>query len=112
MKSVAFALMTVLLALVVGAGNVQASTVCFSTKQELQKVVPPGQKIYYIKVHQRNNNHIELVNPGPKGSKCWHMHYKIPEASHFPKNEEASFLESTFRWWSVPDLKINSPVSF
>jgi hypothetical protein len=106
MKYAASVLMIVLLALVAGVGNARASTVCFSTKQELQKVVPPGQKIYYTKVHKHKNNHIEFVNSGPIGSKCWHIHYELPEASHLPKNEEASFIESTFRWWAVPPPKI------
>jgi hypothetical protein len=112
MKSVAFVMLTVLLILGAGVGNAQASTVCFLKKSELLKVVPPGQRIFYTRVQFKNNDHIDFVRPGPIGSKCWHIHYKIPEASHLPKNEEASFIESTFRWWSVPDPKLNSPVSF
>jgi hypothetical protein len=105
MKHVVLVLMTVLGMLVAGVTNAQASTVCFATKQELKKVVPPGQKIFYTTMKQTNNDHVDFINPFSSGAKCWHIHYKLPEATHMPKKDNYAAVEYMLRFWPLPDYK-------
>lgn len=99
MKQAVLVLISALVVMVAGVTNASASIVCFPTKQELLRVAPPGQKIYFTTVKQIHNDHVDLANPGPIGSKCWHMHYKLPVMNHLPRDNTTSYLTSVTCWY-------------
>jgi hypothetical protein len=96
-------LLSALAVMVVGVTNAQASTVCFASKELARNAYPSGQKVFYTTIKTTGNDHVDMLNKGPIGSKCWHVHSKLPVMDHLPRaNENYLTLEYMYRFWPVP----------